>query len=1603
MKNSRLAVCTSFLIFIGLSALWSQPANPVRVQAIRLNVQSRFVVDPFPALPVAIGLLGDTLIHARGLVALPFKKTEKQATITPDWSTITITEVSDGQTYKMPLTAPLDWYFNAMLERQGMISFKAAMRGQAKTPAADSGTRRSGKSLELVGVDVGELGRVALRVRGNVNISGKMVFQDQQLNYANYNESQNTHIEFDQKQNLNIEGKIGDRITILMDQDSERDFDWENNIRITYDGQEDEIIQKVEAGNISLSLPSTQYVTFSGKNQGLFGLKAISKLGPVDITTIASIEQTRKEKQKFSGSNTAQTQRIPDYQYRKDQYFFIHEWFRNGVDTTIAVSGQSLHGVIFPFYPLSADGKHYQGNLIVKDFELFKSRSGGVSVAGEKTGIAYVNPDQVDSYSDWTENQVFVRMERDNDYYINEDFGYLRIRTPINNEVLGCIFKLVVAGTGDTLKIIGSASAADDTLKMQLLRPQAPTPQHPSWDLMFKNVYYLGTSNINTEGFAVRIINDQVTPASEWDGAGTAYLTHFGLDLNDDVNSGKPDQKIDYTNPNIVNLANGEILFPTFHPFIAAADSLGGGSSAAALAELLGEGIMYTSTDQDKLRRDSRFTIEADYTNLASNISLGFMVVEGSEEVKLDGVTLIRGTDYQIDYFGGTLIFLNEAAMAPGANLEVMYEKHELVSFDKKTIIGTRAQMDFGENSFIGVTALYYNQSVLNEKIEVGYEPTRNFIWDFNGRFNTDLEGVTRLLDRLPFLETEKMTSVAIEGEFAQVLPNPNPINNPATGDDNGVAYIDDFEGAKRTTTPQVQQRYWRSSSAPLDPESGEQLPQSNRAQLYWYNPYYPVATTDIWPNQSVSRQAQNETTHILALNMSHQKHQSQVPDDSIWAGIVSPFFSGDYDQTRSKFFEIWLRGTEGRLTVDLGRISEDWNGNNKLDTEDRPEAGFSLGNGQLDKGEDVGLDGCGDEYEDGWGGCLDPNGLTYAEYYDLGDMVHINRNGLRPDDRNYNPVDDPNGDNYKKYQGGDPRYVNGTEGNSEFEGGFYPDTEDIDGSGFLDRTNDYFTKSFSLDKNADDAEYVAGETIKDGTLTGWRLYRIPLNHFTKIKPDGSIDWNDIRNIRLSLTGVDSVAGLQVAKIELVGNEWKELGISIADTAEYAIDDSVFAITIINTEDNPGYTPPKGVKGEYDRINEIRAKEQSLVLKFDDLPGGARGAAEKTLMTLTGERAQSYLTYDRMKMFVYGDCPGAVGLDETDLEFFLQFGKGNYYYEVSQPVYEGWDETRKRNAVDLDLEWLTGLKLADSTTVKKINADDVFRDSADVKEYHFSDNDGVLTGRRIRIKGTPALSQIQYMRVGVRNVSALPLSGEVWIDELRLSGVRKDRGVAMRVQGKIDLADIASTTVAYSRKDADFHVLQQRLGSASSSEDFRINASLKLDKFLPKAWGLKVPVSTSFSNTVSRPKYHPGSDILLNQDNIPDSLLTLSNSINLTTSIAKSTRSDNRLIKYTVDQISTSFTAKQSTASNYQTARNWSEAYTGKISYSLPFGSNNYVAPLKWLKPLPLLGNKLSDLHLYYTPTNISTNLNVSETYTEKEPRAGTKTTTDYSLGMTRA
>ena len=96
--------------------------------------------------------------------------------IDEDWSYITFTETLDGEIIRIPFTASVDWYLMKKMYRDRHSKFIDAHSLNGDDSRSRE-SRRKGKTIEVVGVELGKLGRASLRVRGNVNISGKLVFQ----------------------------------------------------------------------------------------------------------------------------------------------------------------------------------------------------------------------------------------------------------------------------------------------------------------------------------------------------------------------------------------------------------------------------------------------------------------------------------------------------------------------------------------------------------------------------------------------------------------------------------------------------------------------------------------------------------------------------------------------------------------------------------------------------------------------------------------------------------------------------------------------------------------------------------------------------------------------------------------------------------------------------------------------------------------------------------------------------------------------------------------------------------------------------------------------------------------------------------------------------------------------------------------------------------------------------------------------------------------------------------------------------------------------------------------------------------------------------------
>lgn len=1399
--------------------------------------------------------------------------------------------------------------------------------------------------------------QVSLSVTGQININGGLRYEKRSQVRDAYNRGSNWNFKMQQTQNFKVQGNVGDKVTVSVDQDSERPFDFENTVKLDYKGYDDEIIQSIQAGNISLSLPATRFVSFSAQNSGLFGIKSEAQIGNFHLTTIASQEKGENKTLSITGGAEEGEYIIKDYNYMEGVYFLIDSYYVDQYDT-ISVNGNRL----------------FNPDSVITNFEVYKSGPGYEQKEGRIRGWALLNPVAKDTSLTNSENArgFWIRLEQQKDYFLWTDLGKIKLNVPVSdNEMLAVAYK-----KKEATKPVGDVffdPQTQSTIFLKMLKPQSPRPSDDTWKLMLRNVYYLGSRNIDPDGFELKIFfdtpsgNDEETIQTENEGV-RSYLYVFGLDRADlSGKLGNPDNIVD-DNPNFIRLGEGELEFPKLRPF-AESPAFSGGPP---LPDEKLATKMYTSTIQSEIANDSKFYIQVKSKNRSANYDLGFNVIEGSEEVTLNGQRLMKDTDYIIDYFSGKLTILREEATNPSANVQVNYQRNEMFQLEKKTLLGMRGEYKFWENSFIGGTFLYLNQSTLDQKVRVGKGPMRNLIWDVNTSLKFEPNFLTKAIDAFPIIETKQPSRFNFEGEIAQILPNPNTLNNESTGDPDGVAYIDDFEAAKKITPLGVIRNGWRESSSPLeigkipDPTNDWRTTfnvYKKRGRLIWWNPYEQVAIKEIWPNRDTHNPNTPQRVHVLGLKFEPVK-KSSLPNDldyqeqQSWNGIMRWLSAGYADQSDSKFLEIWvkkekpLNGT-GRLHIDLGQISEDMIPNGELDTEDIPENGIR--NNVLDAGEDVGIDGM-------------PGVDTDPEKKDWWD---INKNGVREEGE---PI---SYDDWQYSTGSyDYDYINGTEGNERDPGGRFPDTEDLNGNGSLDMRNDFFRYSFILE----DSTYIAG--AQDNKY-GWRMYRIPLNNFTE--KFGDPDFSRIEYARIWIDSCSAETELYIAEINLVGNDWKEMGIAPDDVSPYNPDnDTTVVAAVTNTHDNDDYEPPPGVRGVIDRIYRIESKEQSLVMQINGLAPGASGILRKTFF-----QAEDYIHYKTMKMFVHGgDALGTnFSKDRTSIELFLRFGSDdNNYYEFRQLVFEGWEG----NEIEIDLGAIAALKQkTDKADPITGIIDSTLVDSDSTKHY--------------RVKGKPALTNIRQLVLGVKNISntyskfstqiPVDFTGELWVNELRLSGVQKEKGFAYRARAELQVADVFSINGEVNQRDADFHNINERFGGGNNETSGNFSGNVSLHKFLPKSLGLSLPINFNYSQREATPKYLPGSDIEYQNafGTIKDESRSASRSWGWGTSFKKNTRSNNFFIKNTVDQISVSYSTAESrdTSSTHEYSKR--STHTANVGYSIPFARDKFIRPLKWLGNAPIV-KKLAELQLYYLPTSFSVRASGNRSMSESKTRSGVLT-----------
>lgn len=688
--------------------------------------------------------------------------------------------------------------------------------------------------------------------------------------------------DFDQKIQMNVMGKIGEKMQMRVNYNTEATFDYENKMNLEYTGTEDEILKKIEAGNVSLPLNGS--LITGGSN--LFGVKAEMQFGKLNLTTIFSQNKGETKVVETEGGAQKTTFDIDAADYDANRHFFLAQYFRDNYDKalkTLPVVRSSITINKIEVWVTNKNSNIQDTRNILAFMDLGEHApniANKVPGFSENTGLPYpenifpfneankLYESIITNYSDirtgsritgtlaplgtygFSGGKDFEKIEQarklsESEYTINENLGFISLNSSLNtDEVLAVAFNYTANGqTYQVGEFSTDGIDAPQTLVLKLIKGTNLSPKLPTWDLMMKNIYNLNAYELSKEDFIfdVLYLNDQtgtyVNYLPDTRIQGHILLQVMNLDkLNSQLDPGR-DGVFDFVTGITVNPKTARIIFPVVEPFGShLRDSIGD----AALADKYTFQSLYDST-QTKAEQDAehnKFRLRGSFKGSSSSeIALGAInVARGSVKVSSGGRTLLENIDYTVDYTLGRVKIINSGLLESGAPIQISTESEDLFSMQRKTMLGAYANYAFSDNFNMGATLLHMQERPLTQKVDYGEDPISNTMVGMDLRYNTQSQLLTTLVDKLPFINTKEISTVSVEAEYAQLFPGHSKVISSK-----GAAYIDDFESTK-TAIDMTSRQAWVLASTPqmqpLFPEANlnEDLAYGyNRAKMAWY------------------------------------------------------------------------------------------------------------------------------------------------------------------------------------------------------------------------------------------------------------------------------------------------------------------------------------------------------------------------------------------------------------------------------------------------------------------------------------------------------------------------------------------------------------------------------------------------------------------------------------------------------------------------------------------------------------------------------------------------------------------------------------------------
>lgn len=695
--------------------------------------------------------------------------------------------------------------------------------------------------------------------------------------------------DFDEDIQLNLIAKIGEKIEFNLNYTTD-ELSIDNNmdkVKLKYAGKEDDILQLIEFGNVTLPLNST-LITGS---QSLFGVKSQLKFGNLLVTAVASQKNSTSQTMTITGGAEEQDFYFRADEYEENKHFFIGQFFRDHYNeylstlplvgspivitkievwrTTVGAATNDNRNIVAftdlgesdpEFNALSYnpayDGGQYPDNM-VNNLTMFadssiirniSSVSNNLQGLGMRSGVNY---EKVES----------ARLLSPSEYTFNSKLGFITLNSALSSDqVLAVAFQYTVIGS-DKVYQVGEFSnevAAPNCIRVKLLKSTSLNTKSPLWKLMMKNVYNLSAYQVSPEKFRLNILytgdsegvpNGFFTKGSQ---KGISLIKLMGLDRLNQQQDPNPDGIFDFidgaaTEGGTINSNNGRIYFPTIEPFGKDLRAIFP-ENEQELANFYAFDSLYTMTKTmaQQITNKNKYYIEGSYrSSYGSEFHFSTTnVAKGSVKVTAGGITLTENVDYTVNYDMGTVSIINQGVLSSGTPISISIENDNAIAATDQVMFGANFDYTFSKDFNIGATILNLRERPFTNKVNYGEEPINNMIWGMNFAYKTELPFITKVIDKITFHSTTTQSFLNLEGEFAHFVPG----HNKAIGK-TGTTYIDDFEASKSTidlmtmanwvlaSTPQGQlDLFPEAQTVSIADNPRKQLAYGyNRARLAWY------------------------------------------------------------------------------------------------------------------------------------------------------------------------------------------------------------------------------------------------------------------------------------------------------------------------------------------------------------------------------------------------------------------------------------------------------------------------------------------------------------------------------------------------------------------------------------------------------------------------------------------------------------------------------------------------------------------------------------------------------------------------------------------------